>query len=79
MNALNDFPGVGAAAEFDEPAELHRVHSDRQPAYRYRCDAQEAVNMIAAGREQTEIARKHSSSIVSRDARGVAAAKPREV
>jgi len=60
VNLLIDFPDVGAAPEFNEPAELHRVHSDRQPAYRYRCDAQEAVNMIAAGREQTGTARKHS-------------------
>ena len=79
MTALNDFPDVGAAAEFNEPAERHRVHSERQPAYWYRCDAQEAVNMISAGREQTDAARKHSCSIVSRDARGIAAAKLREV
>jgi len=79
VNLLIDFPDVGAAAEFNEPAERHRVHSDRQPEYWYRCGAQEAVNMISAGREQTETARKHACSIVSRDARGVAAAELRAV
>ena len=75
MHVLIDFPDVGATAEFDKPAERHRVHSDRQPAYWYRRAAQEAAHMITAEREQTETALEHACNIVSLDARGIAAAE----